>query len=73
MEIWSIDRIEEDVVVLADTQKHIVNMARAYFAEPIAEGDIVVRNEFGIFHTDAEKTAEKKRALFELQKKIFSD
>lgn len=73
MEFWSIDRIEEDTVVLVDANKEITNVSRAYFTEPVAEGDIVFRDADGIFHADAAQTAEKKRELFDLQKKIFSD
>lgn len=73
MEAWSVDRIEENTAVLIDSDKKVLNVPLSLFLEPIAEGDVVIRQESGKFSVDSEKTAEKKRALFDLQKKIFSD
>lgn len=73
MEIWSVDRIEGTTAVLINSEKKILDVDVTLFSEPIAEGDVVVRQESGAFSVDREKTAEKKRELFDLQKKIFSD
>lgn len=73
MQIWSVDRIEEDTVVLINGEKKITTASVKLFSEKIASGDIVVQDAEGNFLVDFEKTAEKKRELFNLQKKIFSD
>lgn len=73
MEIWSVDRVEDDTVVLINPEKKIINVPYTLFSEPVASGDIVIRQASGKFLMDSEKTAEKKRKLFDLQKKIFSD
>lgn len=73
MEIWSVDRIEGNTVILINSEKKILNVSLSLFSKSVAEGDVVVRQESGEFSVDCEKTAEKKRDLFYLQKKIFSD
>lgn len=73
MEIWSVDRIEGNTVILINSEKKILDVAITLFSEPIAEGDVVIQQEYGAFSVDHEKTTEKKRKLFDLQKKIFSD
>lgn len=73
MQIWSVDRIEEDTVVLINEEKKITTASVKLFSEKIVSGDIVVQDAEGHFLVDFEKTAEKKRELFNLQKKIFSD
>lgn len=73
MEIWSVDRIEGNTVILISSEKKILDVAVTLFSEAIAEGDVVIQKESGAFSVDHEKTTEKKRKLFDLQKKIFSD
>lgn len=73
MEIWSVDRIEEDTVVLINAEKKVIDASIALFPKSIASGDIVVQQANGEFLVDFEKTAERKRSLFNLQKKIFGD
>lgn len=73
MELWSVDRIEGDIAVLINTEKKIMNIPVSLFLQPVVSGDIVIQDSFGNFFVDSEKTVEKKRKLFELQKKIFSD
>ena len=73
MEIWSVDRIEGNTVILINSEKRILDVPISFFSEPIAEGNVVIRQAPEKFSVDFEKTAEKKRKLFDLQKKIFSD
>lgn len=59
MQIWSVDRIEEDTVVLINEEKKITTTSITLFSEKIASGDIVVQDAEGHFLVDFEKTAEK--------------
>lgn len=73
MEQWSVDRIEGDMVVLETDKKTNICVRLSDFAENIREGDIVYRRSDGRYAVDAGKTAERKKSLFDLQKKIFGD
>lgn len=73
METWSVDRIEGNTVILINSEKKILDVPISFFSEPIGEGNVVIRQAPERFSVDFEKTVEKKRELFDLQKKIFSD
>ena len=44
MEIWSVDRIEGNTVILINSEKKILNVSLSLFSKSIAEGDVVVRH-----------------------------
>lgn len=73
MAYWSVDRIEDNLAVLINTEKETRNVPLTRFTGKIAAGEVVIQQEDGTFSKDSAKTAEKKRELFDLQKKIFSD
>ncbi len=73
MEKWSVDRIEGDLAVLMNDEKRTQNVPLSKFPGKISAGDIVFEQSDGSFQVDAAVTAEKKKNMFDLQKKIFSD
>lgn len=73
MEQWIVDRIEESTVILETDKKTHLCVSLSEFAESMREGDVVYRRPDGKYSVDADKTAERKKALLALQKKIFGD
>ncbi len=73
MEHWIVDRIEETTVVLETEKKTHLHVSLSEFVEQVREGDIVYRRTDGEYVVDTDKTAERKKSLFNLQKKIFGD
>lgn len=71
---YSVDRIEEDVVVLLDKDGYVKTVELAQFAQTPSAGDIVQSTKDGKFLCDVQKTEEKRaQANALLQKLLFQD
>lgn len=73
MEVYIVDRIENAIAVLEAADKTFIRVPLSRFASNVREGDVVVVGKDGSFQPDAEKTAARRKQLFQLQKNIFSD
>ena len=58
-----IDRIENKIVICEDENGQTIELSIDMFVEPIQDGDIVVKNEQGLYKTDKEKTYKRKKNL----------
>ncbi|MBQ6420558.1 MAG: DUF3006 domain-containing protein [Clostridia bacterium] len=66
---YSVDRIEGDVVVLADDGGQILRFSREQFPPEIREGSCV-RFEDGVFAVDEAAGARRRRSLFERMRRL---
>lgn len=73
MQQWRVDRIEENLVVLENADKSHADVPISDFVGDVREGDVVYRLSDGKYCVSPEATADRKKTLFELQKKIFSE
>lgn len=71
MQTWRVDRIEGDLVVLENDDKTHTNVPVCAFDGGVREGDVVYRLPDGKYAVAADATAERKKALSQLQKSIF--
>ena len=58
-----IDRIENKIVICEDENGQTIELSIDMFVEPIQDGDIVVKNEKGLYKTDKEKTYKRKKNI----------
>lgn len=73
METYIVDRIENDIAVLETEHKTFLQISLSDFKTPVREGNVVFVGADGKYYADTEKTEERRKRLFQLQKNIFSD
>lgn len=58
---WSVDRIEEDIVVLQNIEtKEIIEIDKSKFSFDIKEGMVIKKTSSGFIHDKKEETLRKK-------------
>jgi hypothetical protein len=68
---YSVDRIEEAVVICEDENEEIVRFKLSALPEGIKEGDLFSFID-GVAVIIEDETAARKKEIFDLQKSIFS-
>lgn len=68
---YSVDRIEESVVICEDENEEIVRFKLSALPEGIKEGDLFSFTD-GVAVILTDETASRKKELFDLQKSIFT-
>lgn len=58
-----IDRIENKIVICEDENGQTIELPIDMFVKPIHDGDIVIKNEKGLYETDSEETEKRKQNL----------
>lgn len=71
MQMWRVDRLESDLVVLENDDKTHTDVPIGAFVGSVREGDVVYRLPDGRYRVAEDATAERKKVLSDLQKKIF--
>lgn len=70
-EYYSVSRIEGDRAVLEFPDKTFNDISLSVLPLNISEGNILVKDENGVFQLDFEEEKRRKKHLLELQSKIF--
>ena len=67
--VYSIDRIEGDVVVLVDDDGHSIPVSLSALPSSVACGD-VLRMQDGVYVLDTDETQARRSYAFSLQEKL---
>lgn len=70
-EYYSVSRIEDDRAVLEFPDKTFKDIPLSVLPLNISEGNILIKDENGVFQLDFEEEKRRKKRLLELQNKIF--
>ena len=71
MELWIVDRVEGDQVLLETPQKTLISVPAAAFGGCAQEGSVYRKDADGHFIALPEETKQRKKALFAAQEKIL--
>lgn len=66
-----IDRIEDNVVICEDEIGKMCEISIDLFIKPIHDGDVVVKNENGLYEVDLEKTQSRRKNIENRFDKLF--
>ena len=69
-EYYIVDRIEEDIVVIEDINKNIININKSKICGDVNEGDCLIKKE-EIFFIDIEETKKRKAKISDLMKGMW--
>lgn len=58
-----IDRIENKIVICEDENGQTVEFQIDMFIQPIQDGDIVIKNNQGLYEVDKEETEKRKKNI----------
>jgi len=58
-----IDRIENKIVICEDENGQTTELPIEMFLTPIHDGDVVIKNEKGLYETDSEETEKRKQNI----------
>lgn len=67
---YSVERIEENIVLCEDDDGNAVKMKLEDLPKGIREGDIIAKTDGG-YIVDADETELRRRKMAELQKSVF--
>ena len=56
-----IDRIENKMVICEDENGEMLELFIELFVQPVCDGDVVVKNEKGLYETDKNETEKRKQ------------
>lgn len=70
MKIYSLDRIEEDYVVLVDDDGERMELKRSRLPASVREGSIIIY-EAGVYRVDSKTTGKRRRNNVELKNRLF--
>lgn len=65
-----IDRIENQTVICEEDGK-IIELPLDMFIEPIQDGDIVIKNQEGLYEADKEETKKRKKNIEDRFNSLF--
>lgn len=66
-----IDRIEDNIVVCEDENGKMVEISIDLFVKPICDGDVVGKNENGLYEVDLEETKNRRKNIENRFDKLF--
>ena len=69
---YSVDRIEENIVVCEDEKQNIVKIEKPLLPDRVKEGDIIETTDDG-FRILADETAERRKKLASMQAGLFKN
>jgi len=58
-----IDRIENQIVICEDENGQTIELPIDNFIQPIQDGDVVIKNQEGLFETNNEETEKRKKNI----------
>ncbi len=61
-----VDRIESDFAICETIDRTTVDVLLALLPEGVQSGDVIVKNEFGNYVIDTERTLERKKRIVKL-------
>ena len=66
-----IDRIENKIVICEDENGQTVELQIDMFVQPIQDGDIVIKNQEGLYEVDKEETEKRKKSIVNRFNSLF--
>jgi hypothetical protein len=66
-----IDRIENKIVICEDENGQRVELQIDMFVQPIQDGDIVIKNQEGLYEVDKEETEKRKKSIINRFNSLF--
>ena len=67
-----IDRIENQIVICEDENGQIVELPIDMFIQPIQDGDVVIKNEEGLYEINKEETETRKKNIEDRFNSLFN-
>lgn len=71
-EIYIVDRIEGDYIVIEDNQSNIININKNEFSENINEGDVLIKID-NKYTVDKDKTNFRKENINKILKSLWEE
>lgn len=71
-EIYIVDRIEEDYIVVEDNKNNIININKNEFSEIINEGDILIKID-NKYILDNNKTKDRKENINKILRNLWEE
>lgn len=58
-----IDRIEDKIVICEDENGQVIELPVDMFLQPIQDGDVVIKNNEGLYEVNKEETEKRKNNI----------